>query len=76
MTTQDTRVADAALRRVTRDRDAYAEAKAAAETARQRLQEAVRLAHQAGARQVDILRAMDHEWSREYVRLLTREETP
>lgn len=49
---------------------ALAEAAEKYRQARPELQAAIRAAHQAGMRQVDILRATGYVWSREHVRLI------
>lgn len=45
----------------------YRDATKALEKARDQLAEGIRAASAAGTRQADIVRAIDHEWTREYV---------
>ncbi|MFE5568909.1 hypothetical protein ACFQ68_28265 [Amycolatopsis japonica] len=50
----------------------YRAAMAAAEVARTALTAGIQAAYRAGARQADIVRAIDHEWSGEYVRRIVK----
>jgi hypothetical protein len=59
---------------LTRDADRYRKAVEELEVARARLTERVRAAHVSGIRQVDILRATGHLWTREHLRQLTKDQ--
>lgn len=52
----------------------YRDAAAELDTARLKLAQRINAAAEDGVRQVDILRAIDHVWSREYLRKLYRGE--
>lgn len=52
--------------------ETYRAAKGGYEEAREALAAGVRAEHAAGMRQADIVRAIDHEWTGEYVRKLIK----